>query len=296
MTRMSYLCSSPLWRVAAAAGLSIALGCTEPPPPVAAVTLELDRLTAPLGAPLDLRFRFDVDPDLDDGLAEGYRVFVHFLDDRGQLLWTEDHEPPVPTSQWTPGRSIEYSRRVKIPMYPYIGESTIAAGLYSPTDGTRVALAGEDLGQLAYLVGSIRLEPQHESSFVTYGEGWHEAELSDDGRRQWRWTTGRSLLSFRNPNRDSLLVLEFDGRPDLLDPAQRLSLVIGDRILTEVAIDTDEVVYLTREIAAADLGSDDFVQLELRVDRTFTPKGLDGGTKDIRELGVRVYYTYFEPL
>ena len=90
----------------------------------------------PLGAPLDLQFRFDVTPDLEHGLTEDYRVFVHFLDDREEVLWTEDHDLPVPTSQWRSGQSIEYERRVKIPMYPYVGESVIAAGLYSVVDGT----------------------------------------------------------------------------------------------------------------------------------------------------------------
>ena len=293
---MSCLRCSPLRRVSVALWLAIPLGCAEPPPPVAAVALELDRPSVSLGAPLNMHFRFDVLPALDEGLAEDYRVFVHFLDDREQVLWTEDHDPPVPTSQWGPGRSIEYLRRVTIPMYPYIGESSIVAGLYSPTDGTRVPLAGADLGQLSYRVATVRLEPQHESSFVTYGEGWHEAEFSDDGRRQWRWTAGRGVLSFRNPNRDSRLVLEFDGRADAFDPAQRLSLVIGDRILKEMEIDTTEVVYLVQEIPAADLGSDDIVHLELRVDRTFTPAALDDEPQDARDLGVRVFYTYFEPL
>ena len=284
-------------RAAAAVGwLLVTLGCTPTQPPVATVAVGVDRVAVPLGAPLDLRFRFDVTPDLDAGLAEDYRVFVHFLDDREGVLWTEDHDPPVPTSQWRPGQPIEYERRIRIPMYPYIGESVIAAGLYSVVDGARVPLAGADLGQFAYRVASIRLEPQHESSFVTYGEGWHPAEFSGDGRRQWRWTTDRGVLSFRNPNRDSRFVLEFDGRPDVFDSAPRLSIAIGDRVLRELAVDTSEVVHVVEEISAADLGAEDFVELELRVDRTFTPAEIDSTVQDTRALGVRVFYTYFEPL
>ncbi len=282
--------------VAAAGWLAAAYGCTEAQPPVATVTLGVERVAVPLGAPLDLRFRFDVAPYVEGGLDEDYRVFVHFLDDRGEVLWTEDHDPPVPTSQWRAGRSIEYSRRVIVPMYPYVGESVIAAGLYSAVDGARVPLAGADLGRLAYRVASIRLEPQHGSSFVTFGAGWHPVEFSGDGRRRWRWTTARGVLGFRNPNRDSRLVLEFDGRPDLFDSAPRLSLVIGDRVLREVEVATNQVVHLDEEISAADLGTDDFVELELRVDRTFTPAEIDGEAQDTRELGLRVFYTYFEPL
>jgi len=281
---------------ATVAWLLVAFGCTESQSPVATVTVGVDRAAAPLGATLNLRFRFDVTPVPGEALAEDYRVFVHFLDDRGEVLWTEDHDPPVPTSQWQPGRSVEYERRVRIPMYPYIGESLIAVGLYSTVDGARVPLAGADLGQTSYHVASIRLDPQHESSFVSYGEGWHPSEFTGDGLSQWRWTTGRSVVSFRNPNRDSRLVLEFDGRPDLFDSPLRLSLAVGDRVLQEMELDTNQIVYLVDEISAADLGTESFVELELRVDPTFVPAEIDSAAGDTRELGIRVYYIYFEPL
>ena len=281
---------------ASVAWLLVVSGCTESRPPVATVTVGVDRAAVPLGAPLGLQFRFDVAPDLGDALAEDYRVFVHFLDDREEVLWTEDHDPPVPTSQWRPGQSVEYERRVKIPMYPYIGESSIAVGLYSVVDGARVPLAGADLGQTSYRVASIRLDPQHESSFITYGEGWHPSEFSGDGLLRWRWTTGRSIVSFRNPNRDARLVLEFDGRPDLFDSPQRLSLAVGGRVLRTLEIDTNRINYLVDEISAADLGTENFVELELRVDPTFVPAEVNSGARDTRELGIRVFYTYFEPL
>lgn len=293
---MRAACSSSVRTGAVVASLCAAFGCTAPQPPVATVTVGVDRVAVPLGAPLNLRFRFDVAPGIEAGLAENYRVFVHFLDDRGDLLWTEDHDPAVPTSAWQPGQSIEYERRVKIPMYPYIGESVIATGLYAPVDGTRIPLAGTDLGQTAYRVASIRLDPQHESSFVTYAEGWHPDEFSGDGRLRWRWTTGRSVLSFRNPERDARLILELDGRPDLFESPQRLSLAVGDRLLRELTIDTNDFIYHVEEISAADLGTEDFVELELRVEPTFVPARINDDSRDTRELGIRVFYTYFEPL
>lgn len=277
------------------AGLCAAFGCAPPGPPVAAVTVAVDRPAVPLGAPLHLRFRFDVAPDLEADLSGDHQVFVHFLDDRGELLWTEDHAPPVPTSEWRPGQSVEYERRVKIPMYPYIGEAVIAAGLHSVGDGARLPLAGTHLGQSAYRVAAIRLDPQHESSFVTYGDGWHAEEFSADGRRQWRWTSGLGVISFRNPNRDARLVLELDGRPDLFDSPQRLSLAVGDRVFRELTIDTNGVRYHVEEVSAADLGTEDMVELELRVDPTFVPAQVRSDSGDTRELGVRVYYLYFEP-
>ena len=61
-------------------------------------------------------------------------------------------------------------------------------------------------------------------------------------------------------------------------------------------MDSNETIRLVEEISAADLGAEDFVELELRVDRTFTPAEIDNTAQDTRELGVRVFYTYFEPL
>ena len=270
------------------------MACASPQTPVATVTLGLDRTSVPLGAPLELSVRFDVTPDLDP-LTEDYRVLLHVLDTDEELLWTEDHDPPMPTSQWQPGQTVEYTRRVRIPMYPYIGEALIAIGLYSPSSGARVPLAGDDLGQHTYRVGSFRLEPQPESSFLVYDEGWHQAECDGDGRNDWRWTTGRAILSFRNPMSDARFVLKLEGRPDRFETPQRLALVIGDRILHEQLLESSDAFYLEQDIAAADLGTDEVVRLEILVDQTFSPASSGGASEDTRELGVRVFYAYFEP-
>ena len=98
-------------------------------PPVATVNLRLDRATVPIGGPLEMTFRFDVSPDLEP-MTEDYTVFVHVLDNSGEQLWIDDHPPATPTSEWEPGQTIEYSRRIMMPLYPYIGKGDIAVGLY----------------------------------------------------------------------------------------------------------------------------------------------------------------------
>src|SRR5205814_5521817 len=47
-----------------------------------------------------------------------------------QLIWTDDHNPPTPTTQWKPGQTVEYTRTIFIPVYPYVGEATLQVGLY----------------------------------------------------------------------------------------------------------------------------------------------------------------------
>ena len=139
-----------------AASLLSATGCSggASGPAVATVNLRLDRATVPVGGPIEMTFRFSVSPDLMP-MADDYTVFVHVLDNNGERIWNDDHELATPTSEWEPGQTIEYSRRIMVPLYPYIGEGEIAVGLYLPSTGERLVLAGDDIGHNAYRTASI---------------------------------------------------------------------------------------------------------------------------------------------
>ena len=263
-------------------------------PPVATVNLRLDRATVSLGGPLEMAFRFDVSPDLVP-IMDDYSVFVHVLDNNGERIWNDDHLPPTPTSQWEPGETVEYSRRIMVPLYPYIGESEIVVGLYLPSTGERLVLAGYHAGQNAYRVAAITFRPQHESSFLVYEDGWHGAEFESNSQAYWRWTTGHAVVSFQNPRGDARLMLEVEGRPNLFETPQVVSLRVGDQVLEELSLDVGEPVMLDRTVTASELGSDEVVRLELLVDPTFTPSELGIG-EDERELGVRVLTVYVEPI
>ena len=140
----------------------------------------------------------------------------------------------------------------------------------------------------------MTLERQPESSLLIYDDGWHPAEFDRDGRNTWRWTTGRSVITFRNPGTDVTLVLELHGRPELFETPQQVTLMIDGRTLHEFSLDTDEPVFVESELQAADLGTADTVRLELHVDQTFTPAQQGGDPNDTRELGARVFHTFLE--
>ena len=260
---------------------------------IGTVTLGVDRVNAPLGAPLEFNIRFDLAPDL-RALTEDYRVLLHILSSDEELLWAEDHDPPVPTTQWQPNQTVEYKHRIQVPMYPYVGEALIAVGLYSYRTGERLPLAGEDLGQMAYQVGTISLAPQPESSFLVYENGWHSAEFASDGRNDWRWTSGRAVLSVRNPMADAIFSFELDARPDMFEAPQNLAVLVGDESVYEQVLDSNDRTYITQEISREQLGTEEIVELALTVDQTFSPASRGGAPEDTRELGVRVFYTYFE--
>ena len=262
--------------------------------PVARVNLQLDRTSVPVGGPLEMTFRFDVLPDLVP-MTDDYTVFAHVLDNNGERIWSDDHRPATPTSEWEPGQTIWYTRRIMAPLYPYIGEAEIAVGLHLASTGERLALAGDHIGQNAYRTASITFTPQHESSFLVYEEGWHGVESQPNGEASWRWSTGHGVVSFQNPRGDARLMLEVEGRPDVFDTPQQFSLRVGEQMLEELSLDTSAPVMIDRTLTAAELGSDDVVRLELLVDQTFVPSELGVGD-DARELGVRVLTVYVEPI
>src|ERR1043165_8883101 len=100
-----------------------------PAPPVATPTVTLNHDKAPLGSPIDIHYKFVVANDAH--FAEDYRVMVHVVDADEELMFAFDHDPPKPTSQWKAGETIEYTKTVFIPIYPYVGEAAIQVGLHS---------------------------------------------------------------------------------------------------------------------------------------------------------------------
>lgn len=258
------------------------------PAPVAVVAFGLDRDDIPFGESVDVTIQFDLAPSFEP-LDEDYRVFLHVLDDRESFLWADDHDPPAPTSTWRPGQSIQYTRRVGIPPSPYFGPAVIAGGLYSPLSGARLPLLGDDLGGFTYRAATVVLEPPHERSLLAYESGWFPVEFNRTRQTGWRWTTGRAVLSLRNPRRDARLRLDVQGSPRWLDRPQRLALAVGGRTLRETTLNTNRRIHLDYELTTADLGDDDVVRLELVTDPTLMSPATEGGREDARELGIRVF-------
>lgn len=269
-------------------------------PPVASPSLVLSRDQVVLGGPIAATYRFAVAATAPE-LTEDYRVFVHFLDSDGELMWTDDHEPAVPISQWRSGQTVRYTRQLFVPIYPYVGKVSIALGLYSPTTGERLPLSGDHLGQRAYKVAALELLPQSESVFLIYKEGWHPAEyLLDDPNVEWQWTEKEATISFRNPQQDSVLYLHLAGRTDLFNEPQHVAVAIGDRTIETFELTSDGPVLRTIVLSTADLGSNGMVDLKIQVDKTFvpaqTPSAEPPESGDERELGVRVFHAFIEPL
>ena len=274
-----------------------ACGGEEPePPPVATPSFSLSHNRVPLGSPVEVTYKFVVAPNAPK-ITEDYRVFVHFLDADKERLWTDDHDPPVPTTQWKPGQTIEYTRTMFVPIVPHEGTTRVLMGLYSNASDSRLPLGGTNEGQRAYVVGQFDVLKRTEGIFVMFKEGWHPAETPPDNAAvEWQWTKKEATLSVRNPKKDVTFYLHLD-QPGLFPEPQQVTVTLGDQTIDSFVIEPKKEMIRKPRITAAQLGQGDIVDLKISVDKSYVPAVLTNGTnRDSRELGVRVFHAYLQPL
>ena len=265
-----------------------------PAPPVATPSVTLSHDKAPLGSPVDIHYKFVVANDAK--FTEDYRVMVHVVDADEELIFAFDHNPPVPTTQWKPGQTVEYTNTVFIPVYPYVGEATIQIGLHSTATQKRLPLAGDDAGQRAYKVARIQLQPQTENVFTVFKDGWHPAEVAEHNSTvEWQWTKKDATLSFKNPKKDCLFYLDVDNPGSVFNEPQQVQVKLGGQTLDQFTLEPKKPQLRKIPLTAAQLGAADVAELVISVDKTYVPAVLNTGSKDPRELGVRVFHAFVDP-
>ena len=221
--------------------LALAGACSknDATPPVATVTFAANKTQVPLGSPIDLTYTFAVSPNAK--ITGDYHVFVHLVNDEGQPVWFDDHDPIVPTSQWKPGQTVTYTRTEFLPVFPYVGKATMEIGLYKGDE--RLPLAGPDPTDKgkparAYKVATLELLPATENVFIITKSGWHQAEFAPNNpSREWQWTEKSAVLDFKNPKKDVTFFIESDGRPDLFPTPQQVTHSSNNQVVTTFAVD-----------------------------------------------------------
>jgi len=202
----------------------------------------------------------------------------------------------MPTSQWKPGQTVEYTKTVFIPIFPYVGEASIQVGLHSTVNQKRLPLAGEDVGQRAYKVARIQLQPQTENVFAVFKEGWHPAEQADHNAMvEWQWTKKDATLSFKNPKRDALFYFDVDNPGTAFDQPQQVKISLGGQVVDEFTLTPKQPELRKIPLKAAQLGTGEVAELTITVDKTYVPAIVNSSSKDPRELGVRVFHAFVDP-
>ena len=277
----------------------ITLGCSEKEKEVvqAFITpdITLSDTELPIGSPLEMSYQWMIDAQMLP-LQKDCTVFVHFLDQEGELVFTDDHAPPLPTSQWKPGEQVEYVRTPFIPYSPIVGELKVKVGLYHIESRTRLTLVGKDEGRdNAYLVGKIKLFPEELKSLPVYKDGWYDLEVaSDDTFKEWIWSQKQAEVSFINPRRAAILYLHAYSPADELGSPQQITLYLNDQPLESWQLTSSEDFLRKITIKKDKLGKNNWIDIRIEVDKVFIPVE-HGKGEDTRELGVKVYNLLLKP-
>lgn len=287
-----------MYRVLFALFLIAGVSCAGQNQPVAAIEVSIGQEFVTQGEIANAALSLTVLPAFEP-LDHDYRVFVHFLDADGKLLWTDDHDPPIPSSRWRPAQTMSYERRIAVPERAYVGRATIAVGLYSVRLGERLPLAGQDLGQLSYRAGGLTIAAATERNVVSYEHGWYEPEGESPGEsdgRRWRWTSESAGLAFPNPYSDVVLQLFLDGRPELMpNGRQELDVTLNGETIQRIVLESPERQFVEVALAGGQLGGDRTVRVDLDVRHTFVPSETSGSNSiDDRRLGVRVHRAFVD--
>ena len=264
--------------------------------PVATPSLTLSRTEVAVGSPVDMIYRFAMASDAAP-LTDDYTVFVHILDTDGEQLWGDDHAPPTPTRQWRPGSTIEYTRTMFVPKFPYVGDARIEVGLYSPKTGQRVPLSGESSGDRAIRVASFTVRLAADTYYVVFKSGWYDAESSEGlVGTSWQWSKKEGTLSFRNPKRDTLLMIQLDQPAMAFQEPQQVELRVGQATVDSFPLVAGRPELRRISLTPQQMGNGDTVDMAVAVDKTFVPASIPQlKSSDSRELGLRVFHVFVEP-
>ena len=262
--------------------------------PMVTPSLTFSRARVPLGTPVEMTYKFVVAKDAK--FTQDYHVMVHFADQDDQLMYTDDHDPTPPTSQWKPGQTVEYTRTFFTPAYPYVGEASVEIGLYAAGERLRVPMEGLDTGHRSYKIAKLQILAQTEGVQAIYQDGWHGAEGATASGVGWHWTKKEAAFALKNPKKDCIFYLDVDNPSALFNTPQQVTISTGSgAMLDQFTVTPKQPMLRKIAVSASAWGAADNSELKISVDKTFVPDSLSPAAKDPRELGIRVLHASIVP-
>jgi hypothetical protein len=122
--------------------------------------------------------------------AADWRVFVHFTDRSGKILFQGDYAPQSPISGWAPGRREDDPFEIQVPA-DITGTVIVRMGLFNPSSGERASLAGRDDGERRYTVGRLSISGEQVSfELPADSEDAPSADAGRYARAEGGWAAG----------------------------------------------------------------------------------------------------------
>ncbi len=251
------------------------------------LTVRLEKSALPTGGPLELIYRWQVPTAAEPDSSDDFHVLAHFWGEDGEILWQDDHQPPIPTSQWHPGSTIEYSRIHFVSDSIPPGEITLTTGLYDQQSGQKIRLAGNEESEHKLEYGMTRLEllPADRLPIIVYGEGWYNWETGKQNDDYWRWCRGEAVCWVESPDGPCSLFMEVQAPVQMLDSAQRVTLEVEGTPVATLELENPWWVVKKIPIPEALTRDRGCFRLKLIMDKVVTPVEPEKSTPG-RELGL----------
>jgi len=112
---------------------------------------------------------------------------------------------------------------------------------------------------------------------------------------EWQWTKKDATLSFKNPKKDALFYFELDNPGSAFNEPQTVKVSLGGQVVDEFTLQPKQPELRKIPLKSTQLGADDVSELTISVDKTYVPAVVTSGSKDPRELGVRVFHAFVDP-
>jgi hypothetical protein len=230
-------------------------------------------------------------------MKKNYMVYVHFWRIKSkEMLLQDDHYPVEKSFKWRPGTEFTYDRTLFIPKlideiyeidFNEYESIRISVGLFRP---------GNTKDMVELYKKEFKLKPASEVlPDIVYAEGWNvketNPEVSDKKYRSWRWTRREAKCIIENTRQESTLIIR--GGVDKEKFAdQNVALLINNKPLDQFVPATgkfEKQYTLSKEM----LGDTEEILLTIKTNRSFIPAAMDASSTDIRELGIQVFFLYF---
>jgi outer membrane receptor protein involved in Fe transport len=95
--------------------------------------------------------------------------------------------------------------------------------------------------------------------------------------------------------RNATFYLDYDARPEMFKSPQTATIAVGNNVVDTFQITSSEQTIRKIPIKAEQFGDEEMVLLRISVDKTFVPALVKPGSRDSRELGLRVFHVFVEP-
>jgi len=165
------------------------VGCESSEPPVAGLQVEPEQLRLPFPGVIDLELSWAMELPL-DGLQGRPLVFVHLVDEQGDVLRTFDHSLDF---EWQPGQRQQYVIRLhQSALAPPVEPGTygLTMGLYDSADQRwPLRVDGKQVGRNEYRVAEVEVGgASQESPMFFFSPAWLPLESGLDAQvvaRRW---------------------------------------------------------------------------------------------------------------